>query len=68
MKEENIEDIFDEHIKQGGPVAMKVDDGEVFIFTETTLRALLAQAEKNPERKVVIFIPVDRPRLEKASA
>lgn len=56
----SIADIADAHIQQTGLVAVKVKDGEMFIFTDVTLRQLLKQAESNPTRKVMVFIPTKR--------
>ncbi len=56
----DIEDLIDLQIRQQGVATIKVSDGEVFVFTEDTLRKLLANAAANEERRVVVFIPFQR--------
>lgn len=60
IEEQDITQYVDEKIEQDGVVAMKVTDGEVFVFTDVTLRKLLAQAEGSPEKKAIVFIPFVR--------
>lgn len=64
MADENVTgsfaDIADAHIKQKGYIAVKSDDGETFIFSETTLRFLLKKAEESPTKCALVFIPKDQ--------
>ena len=62
MKEtDDLKDIVDAQIEQQGTAAFRTKDSEVFVFTETTLLKLLEQARKNPERKVIVMVPLHRP-------
>lgn len=56
-KEGTIADIVDAHIMQKGLVAVKVKDGEMFIFSDVTLRQLLKRAEESPQKRCMVFIP-----------
>lgn len=61
MIESDITNVFDAQIDFQGVGAIKVSDGEVFMFPVEMLRKLIEVAEAKQSDKVVVFIKRSNP-------